>query len=252
MYFSPAFFDISVDFTSHLIKEIKLLGHVFLHQIYAYERFNGILKSFVRNRAYPEGSMVQEYCIEKAVEWALNYADPSNLLDVPKSRHEGRVIQKGTIGKKGITPDPRLFCCAHFHVLQQMSIVSEYLDEHKEVLLRDNPGHNGSLLVNEHMRKFISWLQDRISQSSDTQTSVSLKKLARGPIFTVVTIQGYDIHEYTFYTEQQDKKSMYQNSGVRVDAYDATGQDKNMYHGQIREIWELDFHGFKIPLFCCN
>jgi hypothetical protein len=30
------------------------------------------------------------------------------------------------------------------------------------------------------------------------------------------------------------------------------GQDKNMYYGQIREIWELDIHGFKIPLFRCN
>jgi hypothetical protein len=29
-------------------------------------------------------------------------------------------------------------------------------------------------------------------------------------------------------------------------------QDKNMYYGQIQEIWELDFQGFKIPLFCCN
>jgi hypothetical protein len=55
-----------------------------------------------------------------------------------------------------------------------------------------------------------------------------------------------------FYTEQQDKKSMYQNSGVRVDAYDVTGQDKNMHFGQIHEIWELNFHGFKIPLFHCN
>jgi hypothetical protein len=26
------------------------------------------------------------------------------------------------------------------------------------------------------------------------------------------------------------------NSGVCVDAYDVTGQDKNMYHGQIQEI----------------
>jgi hypothetical protein len=55
-----------------------------------------------------------------------------------------------------------------------------------------------------------------------------------------------------FYIKQQDKKSMYQNSDVRVDAYDVTGQDKNMRYGQIQEIWELDFHGFKIPLFCCN
>jgi hypothetical protein len=29
------------------------------------------------------------------------------------------------------------------------------LNEHKEVLLRDNPGHNESWLANEHMRKFI-------------------------------------------------------------------------------------------------
>jgi hypothetical protein len=49
MYFPPAFFNISVYFTTHLIKEIKLLGPAFLYQIYVYERFNGILKSFIRN-----------------------------------------------------------------------------------------------------------------------------------------------------------------------------------------------------------
>jgi hypothetical protein len=102
------------------------------------------------------------------------------------------------------------------------------------------------------MRKFIVWLRDRISQSSETQTSEYLKKLARDPFFTIVTYQGYDINGYMFYTEQQDKKSIYQNSGVRVDAYDVTGQDKNMYYAQIQEIWELDFHDFKIPLFRCN
>jgi hypothetical protein len=48
------------------------------------------------------------------------------------------------IGKKTITLDPNLFRHTHFHVLQHMSIVFKYLDEHKEVLLRDNPGHNES------------------------------------------------------------------------------------------------------------
>jgi hypothetical protein len=130
-----------------------------------------------------------------------------------------------------------------------MSIVFEYFDEHKEVLLRDNPGRNESWLANEPMRKFICWLRDQISHSSDTQTNEYLKKLACGSIFTVMTYQGYDINGYTFYTEQQDKKSTYQNSSVCVDAYDATGQDKNMYYGQIQEIWELNIHSFKIPLF---
>jgi hypothetical protein len=85
--------------------------------------------------------------------------------------------------------------------------MSEYFDEHKEVLLRDNPSCNESWLANEHMGKFIGWLRDRISHSSDTQTSEYLKKLARDLIFTVMTYQGYDINGYTFYTKQQDKKA---------------------------------------------
>jgi hypothetical protein len=142
--FALVFFDISVHFTTHLIMEIKLVGHVFLHQMYAYKIFNGILKSFVRNRAYPEGIMVQGYCIEQGIEWVLNYANPSNPIGVPKSHHEGRLTGKGTIGKKTITLDSNLFHRAHFHMLQHMSIVFKYWDEHKEVLLRDNPGHNES------------------------------------------------------------------------------------------------------------
>jgi hypothetical protein len=62
--------------------------------------------------------MVQGYYTEEAVEWALNYADPTNLIGVPKSRHEGRLTGKGIIGKKAITPDPDLFYCAHFHMLR--------------------------------------------------------------------------------------------------------------------------------------
>jgi hypothetical protein len=80
-----------------------------------------------------------------SVEWALNYADPSNPIGIPKSHHEGRLTGKDTIGNKAITIDRNLFCCAHFYVLQQMSIVSKYLDEQKEELLRDIPGCNESL-----------------------------------------------------------------------------------------------------------
>jgi hypothetical protein len=85
--------------------------------MYAYERFNDILKSFVRNRAYPEGSMVQGCCTEETMKWALNYADSSNSIGVSMSRHEGRLTRKWTIVKKAITLDPNLFNCAHFHVL---------------------------------------------------------------------------------------------------------------------------------------
>jgi hypothetical protein len=49
MYFLSVFFDINIYFTTHLIKEIKLLGPMFLHQMYVYEIFNDILKLFIRN-----------------------------------------------------------------------------------------------------------------------------------------------------------------------------------------------------------
>jgi hypothetical protein len=171
--------------------------------------------------------MVQGYCIDEAIECALNYVDSTNLIGVPKSRHEGRLTGKGTIGKKAITLDPDLFHHIHFHVLQQMPIVFEYLDEHKEMLLRYNPSRNELLLPNEHMRKFIGWLRERIFRS-DTPIREYLQKLACDPIFTVVTYQGYDINGYTFYTERQDKKSTYQNSGVCIDVYDVMDEDKSM------------------------
>jgi hypothetical protein len=52
------------------------------------------------------------------MEWTVNYTDPSNPIGVHNSHHEGRLTGKGTIGKNAITPDPYLFRCAHFHVLQ--------------------------------------------------------------------------------------------------------------------------------------
>jgi hypothetical protein len=120
--------------------------------------------------------MVQGHCTEEAVELALNYVDSTNLIGVPKSRHEGRLTGKGTIGNKAITLDPDLFRRAHFHMLQQMSIVSEYMDEHKEMLLRDNLDRNELWLANEHMRKFIGWLREQIS-GSDTPISEYLYSL---------------------------------------------------------------------------
>ena len=42
-----------------------------------------------------------------------------------------------------------------------------------------------------------------------------------------------------------------QNSGVRIDATDSSGQT-NSYFGYIEEIWELDFESLKIPLFRCQ
>ena len=55
MYFPPSFFDMMVHLIVHLVKQIQILGPVFMHQMYPFERFMGVLKKYVHNRARPEG-----------------------------------------------------------------------------------------------------------------------------------------------------------------------------------------------------
>jgi hypothetical protein len=62
---------------------------------------------------------------------------------------------------------------------------------------------------------------------------------------------------YTFYAMAQDKKSVYQNSGVRVrpvvdDSHDDDDTEIDTYYGQIEEIWELGYVGLKVALFRCR
>jgi hypothetical protein len=67
-----------------------------------------------------------------------------------------------------------------------------------------------------------------------------------------------DINGYTFYTMTQDKKSVYQNSGVHVRAVvddshnDDDDTETDIYYGQIEEISELDYVGLKVALFRCR
>ena len=58
-----------------------------------------------------------------------------------------------------------------------------------------------------------------------------------------MTYQVYDINGYTFYTEEKDMKSDYQNSGVMMESYTDTDNVKKRYYGRIEEIWELSYAG---------
>jgi len=114
--------------------------------------------------------------------------------------------------------------------------------------VQQNPGRGEGWVAKKHMKEFNNWFKDHVAASNVPNDDI--KKLAAGPIFTVMTYQDYDINGYTFYTVQQDKKSIYQNSGVRIDTYDNNMQ-KAPYYGQIEEIWELNYLEFKVALFKC-
>jgi hypothetical protein len=54
LVFPPSFFDIMTHLLVHLVKEISIFVLVFLHNMFPFERFMGLLKKYVRNRARPE------------------------------------------------------------------------------------------------------------------------------------------------------------------------------------------------------
>src|SRR3954469_22835522 len=74
-----------------------------------------------------------------------------------------------------------------------------------------------------------------------------LYALSHGPSPNLETFQAYDINGFTFYTEDKDKSSAYQNSGVTM--VSSIGNEKLQYYGRIEEIWKLDYSREKVPMF---
>ncbi|KAK1686629.1 hypothetical protein QYE76_047477 [Lolium multiflorum] len=92
LVFPPSFFNIMTHLLVHLVDEISILGPVFLHNMFPFERFMGILKKYVRNRARPEGSIAKGYGNEEAALAARRppssppAASPGRLVTSPVAR----------------------------------------------------------------------------------------------------------------------------------------------------------------------
>ena len=248
LVFPPSFFNIMTHLLVHLVEEIAILGPVFLHNMFPFERFMGVLKKYVRNRARPEGSIAKGYGTEEVIEFCVDFVPDLKPIGLPQSRHEGRLSGKGTLGKKAtICRDGHSFTQAHYIVLQNSTLVAPYIEKHKNIVRSNNPGESDSFVSQLHMETFGSWLQTHLMNDNDVGDQLYL--LAKLPSSTILTFKGYEINGNTFYTFAQDQKSTNQNSGVRFDAAADKGR-KDTYYGYIEEIWELDYGpSFKVPLF---
>jgi hypothetical protein len=76
--FPPSFFDVMVHLTVHLVRELRLCGPVFYRWMFPFERFNKILKSYVRNRFYPEGCIAEGYLKEESIEFCTEFYSESS------------------------------------------------------------------------------------------------------------------------------------------------------------------------------
>jgi len=77
LVFPPSFFNIMTHLLVHLIKEISILGPMFLHNMFLFERFMGVIKKYVHNHV----------SVEDATSVQLSWN--SSLLEQPSSRPNG-------------------------------------------------------------------------------------------------------------------------------------------------------------------
>ena len=135
LVFYPSFFDIITHLLVHLVKEIDILGPVFLHNMFPFERFMGVLKKYVHQCARLEGSITKGHGIEEVIEFCVDFIPDLDPIGLPESRHEGRLSGKGTLGKKTyINTGDDYFNKTHYTVLQNSSVVVPYVEVHKEFL----------------------------------------------------------------------------------------------------------------------
>jgi hypothetical protein len=85
MFFPPSFFDTMEYYMIHLADQIFVLGPTYMHHMYPYERHMVVMKGYVRNRAYPEGSMIEGYTTEEVIECCIYYMKDENPIGVPVS-----------------------------------------------------------------------------------------------------------------------------------------------------------------------
>jgi hypothetical protein len=195
-----------VNMTFHLVEEIRILDPMFLYNMFPFERFMGVLKKYVLNRARPEGSISKGYGTEEVIEFCVDFLPDLKPISVSESRYEGRLTEKGTLGRKAkVCMDGHSFSQAHYTVLHNSTMVAPYIVRHKNILRSKNPRKADSWIKGEHEKTFGSLLQTHLMNNNTVGDH--LYYLARPPSSTICTFQGYEINRSTFYTVAQDKKS---------------------------------------------
>ncbi|XP_024178346.1 uncharacterized protein LOC112184315 [Rosa chinensis] len=263
-FFPPSFFDIMIHLSIHLVREVELCGPIFFRWMYPFERYMKTLKGYVRNRNHPEGCIVESYIAEEAVEFLAERNLTEPIVGLQSSSTSD---QKGTCrpmsGATMICPNQKKLQLAHLCVLQNTNEARPYFDEHLEWLKHVHPNFkkNKKWLKEKQNKTFAKWIQDKVAAGCiDDHINVSehLRWIADGPSSEVPTFSAYKINGVNFNTKDRDDVRAVQCSGVSLFANAmliSSAKDKNpvnddtTFYGVVKDIWELDYHSFRVPVF---
>ena len=163
-------------------------------------------------------------------------------LSLPTPQFLGRLEGVGTVGRNiFIDKDLKGVQQAHYSILQHLMIMTPLVNQHLRMIRAESNGRSADWIMREHKRRLTAWLKDLHQPDGESMEEQTIKRLAAGPSSQVTSWQGYDINGYLFYTAAKDKKTVSQNSGVRIAALgERTGQNIT-YFGVKEDIWEVHY-----------
>ncbi|XP_047981858.1 uncharacterized protein LOC125222972 [Salvia hispanica] len=202
--------------------------------MYPIERYLGTLKSYVRNRSKPEGSIAEGYLAEECLRFCSLYlADYVESKFNRESRNEtvtdnaiigldvftihGRSLGKGT----AMRLDDVTLTKAHQYVLFNCEAVRPCTEQYWAVVEQSNPRVARHQLERIHSERFAGWFAQHLeglTVHEENPTLRDLKLLARGPNIIGVKYKKFIVNGFRFHTKDLECTKKTQNSGVRVKA----------------------------------
>ncbi|XP_061359254.1 uncharacterized protein LOC133303366 [Gastrolobium bilobum] len=271
----PSFFTVMVHLTCHLVQEVKLGGPVYYRWMYPIERALGHFKSFVRNKAQPEGSISEAYLAEETLNLYSQYEEVESRMnrgrrvdDRPNSTETSQISSiypqlgrsMGSSSTFTLTPLEKIQ--AHRYLLLNCPVVTPYVEA---LTKRRTRSRRPSAREIEKIvtKEFANWFPQRV-MNPDFINSVpeEIKFLARGSMLQARRYTTYNINGFKFRTIAREASLKTQNSGVFLTSNTscvASSADPNLsradlpYYEKLMDIIELNYYGFfKVILFKCK
>ena len=126
-----------------------------------FERLNGVIKGFVRNRARPDGSIVQGFLTEECISFCTNFLElETNPVGLPVNKHLGKLLGSGhRNGRRDLHVDfegrRADFDRANLVALQHLDMVDDYLTEHQNSIRKKYSDRGKTRTEGEIIRAFV-------------------------------------------------------------------------------------------------
>jgi hypothetical protein len=171
IYYPPAFFDIMVHLPVHVVEDIVQLRPPFLRSMMPFERMNGHIRGYIRNRSRPDGSIAKGFLAEECISFYTNFLNIENPVGMPINRHLGRLAGWGHheghremhVDSQGRRTD---FERANLVTLQHIEVVNPWIQEHKKSIMKKysdrGQQRTDGEVTKEHNSGFTRWFKAKL------------------------------------------------------------------------------------------